>query len=733
MSPYRPLAVYVPGASGAQGAYSAAAIAPAFQLADLIAVIHARRALIGKIALGVMLLALIVALVLPTTWSSSATVILDQRRNNVAELSAVLSQLPNDPATLQNQIQILSSRELAGQVVDQLHLTDDPEFNPALARPSLGSLLGQMAGLLNPRNWLGGEGAPTPAMQRDRVIDSFLKHLSVSAEGLSSAVTVTVRSQDPHKAALLSNTLANAYVASQVDTQVKATVATTGWLNQRLQDLAQQLQDQEEAVQRYKAQHGLNDSSPGNSLVDQQLAGITAQIVQARSDLAEKQAIKDRIDQLAASGNPADIAQIVSSPLIVQLRTQQAQLLREEGLAASKYGPLHPKMQAIEAQKRDLNLKIAQETSRLAASAANDVMVSRAHLMSLESSLNGTQRTANSQNLARVQLQALQSNAASTRTMYEAFVQRLRQSQDGDEAQMPDSRIISAAAVPDKPSGPKRTLIVAASLPLGLLLGLLWALLLEKLGPLLPVRVDGAPRATILRAPGTPPRMPPAPAAVWNGPPILGEIADNVRLGAADFVIDYPASKYAHALAALVRQLEARGSDAIAGAAVVALTSIDAGESRAAIAVSLARAASKMGKKAVVVDCAPQGLVTRAAGAPVKNGIYEVLTGRVPLNQALAKDPRSEAYLLATPRRPANALTMFSSRQMTHLVSILRGGADFVVMDCGTGPQAARLARLADATVLVARRRTLHAPQLSNAAKSLQSAKAAPIGIVVTR
>ena len=133
---------------------------------------------------------------------------------------------------------------------------------------------------------------------------------------------------------------------SQVATKVGATNATTDWLNTRLQDLAQQLEVQEEAIQRYKAEHNLNDAAPGTSIVDQQMVGISAQVVQARSDLAEKQAINDRINQLVASGNPADVAQIVSSPLIVQLRTQQAALVAQEGDLTSRYGPLHPKMQA---------------------------------------------------------------------------------------------------------------------------------------------------------------------------------------------------------------------------------------------------------------------------------------------------------------------------------------------------------------------------------------------------
>ncbi len=745
MSPYRPPsylpAPYAPP-PGFAPAYAPPYPNPTFQLADLLRLIDARRQLIIRVALGVILCALAAAIILPTTWSSSSVVMLDSRKNNITDLSAVLSQLSADPASMQNQLQILQSRELAAEVITRLKLDNDPEFNPALAQPSLVQLVGMMVSLINPKNWFENDTPVGGVVSRDRIIDTFLKHISANAEGLSTTITVTATSRNPNKAALIANTLADVYVKAQVATKVDATTATTGWLNNRLSDLAQQLQVQEEAIQRYKAQHNLNDSAPGNSLVDQQMGAINAQIVQQRSDLAEKQAIQDRIEHLVASGNPADVSQIVSSPLIVQLRTQQATLISQESDLNSKYGPLHPKMQAIQQQKRDLDYKITQEVNRLAASASNDVMVSRAHLNSLLGSLGGTEGTARTQNMARVQLQALESNAASTRAQYEAFVQRLRSSQNLDDVQTPDSRIISPAPVPLNPSGPKRTLIVGASIPLGLLLGLLAALIAEKVGPLMPVRVNGAPRAALVpaaapamkpRRPARPrPAAPSQPVAVWSGPPILSQINDPAQLRAADFVLDYPASKYAHAMAALVRQLESKEGDG----AIVALTSADNGESRSAIAVSLARAAARMGKKAILVDCAPGHMASRAMKTRIRSGLYEVLTGAVPLNQALAKDPRGDVYLLGTAKRAPNSLTMYSSAPMAKLVQVLRGGADFVVIDCGpanASPDAALIARLADATLLVSKRSALNSPMVTNAAKILESAKSAPIGIVVTK
>ncbi|HVV29056.1 MAG TPA: exopolysaccharide transport family protein [Rhizomicrobium sp.] len=723
MSAYRPTHDFLPGVPAVSRGRGAPNPPQGFHLADFIRMVHARRRLILRVAAGTVACALIAALLLPTSYSSNAVVMLDPRKNNVTDISAVLSQLSADPASLQNQIQILQSRELAATVIARLKLSADPEFNAALPQPGLA---GQAALLLDPRQWFARRPR-AGATDNDRIIDAFLRHVDAQAQGLSTAITITAKSRDASRAALIANTLADAYVKAQVTDKMTAAAATTSWLNNRLKELAQQLQAQEEEIQRYKAENGLNDSAPGNSLVDQQMAAINAQIVQARSDLAEKEAVSARLKQLARRGNSADAGQIAASPLIVQLRSQQAQVVAEEGNLASKYGALHPKMQALEQQKRELDAKIAQEVGRLAAGADNDVMVARAHVASLEASLGGTEHTATTQNMARIRLQALESNAASTRTMYEAFVQRLRQSQNMDEVQTPESRIISRAPVPLYPSAPRRTLIVGAALPLGLLLGVLMALLMEKLGPLMPVRAGAAP-GVVLEPPA---RTSPAPAR--KGPPILGEINDAAALPAADFVPDYPASRYARAMAALVRQLESRAGS---GGAVVALTSADAGENRSVIAVSLARAAARMGKKTVMLDCAQGTPATRALNAPVAAGLHEVLGGEIALNKALAKDPRCGVWLLGTMKRPASNAEVYASPAMVRLVSVLRGGADFVVIDCGpatAGPEAALIARLADATVLVCRRQALDSAMMGDAQRILESAQAAPVGIVVTK
>ena len=163
--------------------------AKSFELTDLLNVMRTRLGLIVRVTILVVALAAIIVMFLPARFSSSAVVILDQRKNTIADLTSVLSALPTDPASLQNQIQILQSRDLAAEVITKLKLYDDPEFNAA--EPTLG---GALLSSLNPKRWLSPETDSVPvdgAVRRDAIIDAFLSHLSAESLGLSTTITVT--------------------------------------------------------------------------------------------------------------------------------------------------------------------------------------------------------------------------------------------------------------------------------------------------------------------------------------------------------------------------------------------------------------------------------------------------------------------------------------------------------------------------------------------------------------
>lgn len=676
-------------------------------LAEITAIARARRGLILKVALGVLALTALVLFLLPTLYSASALVMLDQRRNNIADASSVLSSLPTDPASVQNQIQILTSRDLASRVVDKLGLDRDPEF-----------ISGGISDTLSQLNPFAPQDMPLDDSAyawslHERAVTAFQRRLTVEGEGLSTAITIGFTSRSPQKAAQIANAVAETYVETQLDTKFQATRTASEWLEGRVRQLAKQVQAYDSAVERYKAENNLNETADGTPLIDQQITAINGQIVQAKADLAEKQATYSRVNTLMQAGHGADISQAVASPVIVQLRSQEADLIRDEAQLATRYGPKHPKLIAAESQKRDLEQKIEQEVGRLAGSLANDVSISRAQIESLQNSLAQTEAQARGQNMARIKLKSLEVNAASTRSMYEAFVSRLKGIQDQDAIEASDARVISHASVPNIPSSPHRMLIFAAAIPVSLLLGLLAALLAERFAPAL--------RSLMPRDP-------------FRGVPVLAEIPGAAHARAADLVTDWPLSAFAQAMGGLAQRIAygaARG-----GPRVIAVTSPQAGEGASSLALGLARAASRLGCRVIVVDgnlYAPS-LAPLAGLHAVPAGLSQVLAGRASLSSALIKDPRSNVLLLSPAERRTDVYQVLGSTAMARLVGHLRGVCDLVIVNSPPVLAAGGthlLAGYADAVMLVARTDVGPRPAVAQAIAALARIPAPPIGIVL--
>ncbi|MBL6854621.1 MAG: hypothetical protein ISS15_15080 [Alphaproteobacteria bacterium] len=720
-----------------QGVNPQSATAPrppgaSMELADILAILRARLGLICRVAASVIAIAVVVVLLLPTRYSSSSVVMIDPRKNTVADLSAVLSALPTDPASLQNQIQLLQSRDLAAEVIAKLKLYDDPEFNAALARPGLLSLL-------DPRRWFGhGDNGVADGARRDAIIDAFLGHLSADALGLSTTITVTFTSRDPEKAALIADTVAQTYVDDQLNAKLHASETTSAWLTQRIRDLASQVQQQEAAALTYRATHNLDSSAGGTSLIEQQLGGINGQIVLARADLSAKSAVYNQAQSMINRGNPASITQIIASPLMIQLRTQQADLIKQQAALAVTYGPKHPKRIAIETQMRDLDSKIGEEAARIVTGLANDVAVARAQLDSLQGSLHSTQHQAAGQDMVAVRLSALEAEAASTRKLYESFLARLNTIQDQEGLQYPDSRVISRAPVPSAPSSPPRMLIVLASIPVGLLLGCLVALAMVRFAraprPIRP-RTAMQPQMRSQLRPAPAVQYAPQPAPAFRAPPILAEVPGALAGGAADHVVDWPGAPFSRAVSGLLDRVCASMQDG--RSRMVTVTSAQADAAGTTVALALARAASNAGMRTVLVDGhVTQPAISHLTGVAGPAGLMDVLRGSAPLNRALVRDPRSGALLLGSTRPPRDARAALAAPRTRELFAHLKGISDLVivaappVLSAGETPF---LTRLSDAVVMVARPEEGPTPPLNNALRALGEWRSPPVGMVLVR
>jgi succinoglycan biosynthesis transport protein ExoP len=675
------------------------------RFADLLRIvsIHWRKMLATGIMTGG--ICLVAVCFMPTIYAGTALVMIDEQQNHIFNNQidpSVLSDLPSDPSSVESQVQMLQSHELIGRVVDRLRLVDDPEFNGARKNfldLIVGAASGGIARLVSQLGqWVGIRAKPEAqnvfgltAAQRssEHTIRAVAGNLDAGIEGRSTVIEITFRSQSPFKAARIANALASTYVESLTDAKTVASEGAAKWLADRVIQLGRQAGTADAAVQLYKAQHGLVDTSTGTALTDQKLGDLTSQLIAADGDRAEAQAKLARVKDLVQTGKDADVTEVVDSPLIAQLREQEATLLQQKADFSSRYGDRNPKMVSLETQLNVLKQKIDEEASRIVGTVSSSVAVADAHVEAIRSEMAGATSAANTQNYARVKLGELLADAASAHALYQTYLDRLKQTQQQIGLKSADAHVASSASVPLAPISPKSALIVGGGTLGGLMIGFLLALLADRI-------CSGFRSVQQLEG--------------LTGLPVLATLPElGRRKGARDAaleVIRRPHSEFSEAVRALEVSLArsyAGGRDSKVFVVLSALPS----EGKTVTAVNLARRFAIDGKRVVLVDgdLRRPSVSTTLGVHNTKYDLGDYLSRQCLLDEAISADPQSSLMALSVSHGPKMG-NEDNLPAMAALIRHLRSISDVVIID--TPPvlavQDARLlAELSDGALFVVR------------------------------
>jgi capsular exopolysaccharide synthesis family protein len=236
---------------------------PGFGIREILAVVRRHKWGIVGTALGGTLLAGLVLPLITPRYTAQTLVMIEGRAHNIIKLESVVAGLPGDAETVEGEMHVLGSRQLAHKVMVKLGLYRDPEFKGA---PGIASEMD-----------LGDE-------QRSEVIDRLIKRLRVSQKGRSRAIAVEFTSVDPPKAALVSNTFAELYLIEQMESKFRATQSAAAWLDERVAELRGKVAASEQAVEEFRARSGLLQ---GETLRSDMIQQLRAKEVEVQRQLAE--------------------------------------------------------------------------------------------------------------------------------------------------------------------------------------------------------------------------------------------------------------------------------------------------------------------------------------------------------------------------------------------------------------------------------------------------------------
>jgi uncharacterized protein involved in exopolysaccharide biosynthesis len=230
-------------------------------------------------------------------------------------------------------------------------------------------------------------------------------------------------SEDREKAVLVANAVVQAYLDEQSETRQEAARRATTSLSGRLDELRTRVRLSEEKVERFRRDNDLV-ASGGRLVAEQQLSEVNAQLVLARSRLAEVQA---RADQTRSNGgriDPSASPEVLQSLEARQIRTLMTDLSRQEAELISRLGTRHPQVIDVRAQQAALQRRMDGEITRITQGMRNELDRAIAAERSLSRSLDALKRETSETNQSQVQLRELEREAEVSRTVYQAFLVR---------------------------------------------------------------------------------------------------------------------------------------------------------------------------------------------------------------------------------------------------------------------------------------------------------------------
>lgn len=617
-------------------------------------------------------------------YKSEARLLVEGRENAFLRPDAERQTQANiDPRTLvdlealMGHALILQSREVALQVIKELNLADNPEFDPARKGVSVVSVFLSLLGV--------GKDAlrQTP---EERVLTTFNKRLTVLPIDKSRVILVEFQSADPQLSADVVNAVIDAYFRVQRQTKQEQNRNASRWLAAEIDKLRPLVADAEQKVESFRAKANLFVGTNNTNLANQQLTDLTGQLAQARAQKADLEARSHAIREMLKTGKPVESSDITGSELMRRLIEQRVTLRAQLAEQSSTLLDMHPRIRELRAQTASLDAQIRVELDKLVRSIENDTRIAGGRIETTIAAIDQIKRQIGGLSTEDVQLRSLEREAKAQRDLLESYLAKYREAtaRESLDTAPSDVRVISRASPSNVPAFPKKipivmiatlaTAFVSATLIVtGELLGT---------GTRAPAGSGGGPSASLyarLRAL----RLRPRRAAADPDPAPATEPA---------VVAAMPIEELAEAVRALG---EAGRRVTVIGAAR------NVGTTTAAL--GLARKLAMQGRT-ILVDLALNApnlsVISTDPGAP---GLAELARGAASFGQIVTRDRFSAVHLVAAGQGTDPAAILASPRLAMTLEAFART-YDHVVIDAGAVPEVdiVPVARFASRAVLVA-------------------------------
>lgn len=442
------------------------------------------------------------ALSLPPVYFAKTTLLIESQRPNVVSFQDVYQVDTRDGSYLRTQLEILKSRAIASRVVDRMRLIEHPQFSHANAQNgsnslSVESIKGSLLALLAPDKSSPEQGAVLSppnegeagtdvfgedeykANLRRSVTDYIMRSITITPVYGTKLIGIEASAGTPQLAADIANEFAEVYIESHLEAKLEVTQKASAWLSDRLGGLRQTLRESERVLQDFREKEQLVDTGDVRSIDVAELEQLTQSLVESTKAKNDAKTLYDQISRSGLSVDRMLALPVVANNLVIQglieSRTAANRLVAELG---ERYGKKHPRMVSalsdLSQVERELKAQVDNVAAGLKVSfrAAQDAEGQlKRQIAAVKNRLQGVSRK-------EFELRELEREVDANRQVYEAFLNRGKETNEAANLESVNARVIDAALPPDYPSKPeKKKIVMIAVLLSGLLAGAIVLLL----------------------------------------------------------------------------------------------------------------------------------------------------------------------------------------------------------------------------------------------------------------
>jgi len=669
--------------------------------------------------------AVLAAWLMPSYYVAEARVLVGVQSPRLPNVESIIADVSPDAERVQNEGFILQSRNIAKQVIEQLNLRQDPEYNPELAAPTLWARLNPVQYLpTQVTAWIDRqmpskkvEPIRDPSTADDRAIDALLGHIDVSTLGRSHVLSVKAESRNPQTASAIANALAERYLDYQRRDKIDSMDRVDKFLMGRVAELREAVRKSDQAVEDYRRSHDLYKSSSSGGVTSQQLTELNTQLLAAQTAKAEADSrLKEGQEMRKGGLNSESVPDVLRSPLITVLKQQQSDAERKAAELQATLGPRHPSMLNARSEVGSIQGRINAEIGKIIDGLGREARTADARYQALAQNFETLKKQMGSVNNQTIQLEALERDATVNRNLLEAMLLRAKQSTGAEDIMTANAKLVSPASPPQAPSYPPKALLALLGVAGGMMVGVTIALLREG-GDHTFRRADQIEALTGL------PVMAMVPQVAGRAQPAMQ-------------VLRQPTSAYSEALRRLHIGVEL--SETASSPKTILISSATPSEGKSVMVASLGRLLASNGKRVLLIDCdwrSPRLHQIFRCGN--RDGLASLLVDKASdLENTIHHDALSGVDVMPSGPWSPRSAHLLSSDRMRHLLEALEQHYEFIILDTPPALVTAdvlALSRLVEKVVFVVRWGHTRQEAVLEALKQIVDAQGDVAGVVMSR